>query len=217
MNQMNQQTNRNNKEKGYGACCAVGCVIAFGFLIFIILVIHDITSEKFGENMATPPTRHTARIRSPEKGRDFCYYTPSPVIFPRVYMEFTISEQDFLDWGKSQLDQWWEPLEIKSLPLLARPPQPDRNNDDAWPAVNEQQGEKIPLLITRYIFGKEGHRECRSQGGLCHISPTGKTDSACFCFVEDGYYFQARGCNGGGYYILYDREKQRCYLNYHSN
>ena len=212
---MDQQVSQNTdgKKRHYGyACCAVGCgvpsLLVLVCLLVVGYVIYDITTDKFGENMATSPIFYT------KKGSNYCYFITSPVLgfFEREYLEFTISEQDFLDWGAKNFRDW-EPLEIKSLPSLPRSPQPDTTDEGEWKWINRQQGEKLPLSIHRYLSQTEKHEECRR----CLIDPTGKTDDACVRFVDDGYYFQISGRNHGGAYILYDRERQRCYYFYSSN
>ena len=219
---MDQQTEQiSGKKKNGCVCCTVGCgvpvCLGLAILFYIIYAIHDINREKFGENMATNPLFSTKF--SAKKGSNYCYYLPASFPFPREYMEFTISEQDFLDWGKIQNDRgWdWKLLEIENLPSLATPANPDRKDKDAWPVINRRQGEKIPLSIVRYLHGKKEHNECKPWSDRCQIDPTGKTDNACYRLVDDGYYFEKTWPSGAHDYFLYDREKQRCYFESSSN
>ena len=202
---MNQQTTQNSGKKNYGlACCAVGCAVPF-FLVLVLLVsiIYRFTYQDFGENKATAPMFYA------EKGSHFCY----DWAFGNRYFEFTIAEQDFLDWCEKKDSRYrWETLEIKDLPSLSAPNR-DWDDDNAWPVINERRGEAIPLSITRYNHRKAEHKKCDSRWE-CQIDPTGKTDDACRRLVDDGYYFEGRHRNGGGVYVLYDREKQRCYIQY---
>ena len=198
--------NTDKKKKFYGyACCAVGCGMPCLFVLTLLLTfIYSVNYEDFGENMATSPMYYT------EKGNNFCY----DLTFLNRYFEFTISEQDFLDWCKDRDERYrWEPIEIQILPSLPTSNK-DRNDDSVWPIINEKRGSKIPLSITRYNHRKTQHEQC-PRWKECQIDPTGKTDDACFRLVGDGYYFELRGSNGGGVYILYDRERNRCYIEYH--
>ena len=131
------------------------------------------------------------------------------------YFEFTISEPDFLEWRTSGKFPW-EPVEIKSLPSLPKPEKQwvDRQNGD-WKLVNSRR--EIPLFIVRYCHKKAEHENCNPWDEKCSIDPTGKTDEACFRILDDGYYYQTSRRNGGGVYVLYDRENQRCYINYSSH
>ena len=145
---MNQNTNDNNSEKNHGcACCAVGCGVPSLFvLVLLILFIYSVTHEEFGENMPTAP------MYNAEKGNNFCY----DWTYLNRYFEFTISEQDFLDWCKNC---GWEPIEIESLPSLPSPKWPDLSDGSAWPMINQKLGDKIPLSIVRYCYRKAEHKE----------------------------------------------------------
>jgi hypothetical protein len=138
-----------------------------------------------------------------KKGTNFSY----DVTYSRNHVEFTIAEQDFLDWCK-QLG--WTPIEIKDLPLLPEV-EYDWDNDAAWPRINEQQGNKGPLIISRYNCRKPEHERCK-YGQECLVDPTGQIDDACFCSVEDGFYYECRRRSCGGVHVLYDRENNRCYI-----
>ena len=194
---MHKQAKKKIDRKKVGcACCAIGCSTPVLFVLVFLYMFYRVASrEEFGENRETAPMFYA------EKGGNFCYYWT----YLNRYFEFTITEQDFLDWCS---DGNWKPIEIKSLLLLPEV----RNNDDDWPVVNERRGS--PLSITRYTCGKAEHTECSSRYGECRIDSTGKTDEACFRLVDEGYYYEHRHSNGGGVYILYDREKKRCYINY---
>ena len=214
---MEQQTEPKTKsKKKYAcACCAVGCGLpSLVVLVLVFLFLYDeIYYGNFGENRKSSP------ILNAKKGTDYCYYTANRILFPRHYLEFTISEPDFLDWGKSLLNthgRSWEPLEISDLPSLPKPNM-DWEDDETWPMVNPRQGDTIPLSIPRYICGKEEHKECSPWNGRCLISFAGKADNSCIRLVDDGYYIEERWRNGGSNYILYERENQRCYYAYCSN
>lgn len=218
MEQQTEQKTKSNRKYAY-ACCAVSCGVLSGFVVFLLIVCiyAVIYNTEFGENKAACP------FIKVEKGSNFCYYIHNRFLFPQRYLEFTISERDFLDWGKSQWDkspdgnQWWNPVEIKCLPSLPKP-NVDRENGSAC-VVNGRQGGEIPLSIPRYICKKEAHQGCYPWKGLCLNSPAGKADNSCIRFIEDGYYFEIwapRRCYAG-IYVLYDRENQRCYYAYASN
>ena len=198
---MDQQAKKNlqrRRLKGY-TCRAVGCgasVLVFALMIYTF-VWYAMYYHKFGENQARAPKF------SPAKGTNFSY----DVTYSNSLIEFTIAEIDFLDWCKKND---WSPVEIKDVPSLPKVVF-DRDNDAAWPRINEEQGGEIPLAIPRYKYKKPEHERCR-YGEECQIDPTGKTDEACFRLVDDGYYHERRARSMGGFYILYDRENNRCYV-----
>ena len=126
--------------------------------------------------------KETSPMFYTEKGKNYSY----AICYPLSYFEFTISESDFLDWCE---EQSWEPVEIKSLPSY-----------------------EIPVSIARYCCFKKEHKECYAWTGKCQIDPSGKTDKACFCTSDDGYFCHL---NKPERNIMYDRKKQRCYILWH--
>ena len=173
---------------------------SFLILAFVLLFIYSVNDTEFGENKATSP------VFNAEKGSHFSYY----VSYLNRFVEFTISEQDFLNWCK---DRGWEPFdEIKNLPVLPRPPEPNWHNDSDAIWVNQRRGREIPLAIIRYNHIKEEHEACNPFLRRCRIDSTGRTDQACVRLIGDGYYYEHRWADGGGVYILYDRENNRCYV-----
>jgi len=194
-----QQKNLQRRRlKGYVACCGVP-LLCFAFMVSSF-VWYVGFYHRFGENQPRAP------MFSAEKGTDFSF----DVTYSRSYIEFTISEQDFLDWSKNRLYPM-NPVEIKDLPSLPSV-EFDWDNDAAWPRINEQQGGTIPLSITRYNRRKPEHERCRPYEQECQIDPTGRTAESCFRFVYDGFYYETRRRSQGGFIILFDRESNRCYV-----
>ena len=202
------QTKKNlqrRRLKGY-ACCAVFCGIPLFVFVFMLssFVWYVGFYHEFGENQPRAP------VFNAEGGTNFSFN----VRYAGSLVEFTISEQEFLDWCKKSL---WNPVEIKDLPSLPRV-EFDWDNDAAWPRINEQQGSEIPLLIARYNWWKPEHENCspvryvESDVLRCQIDPTGKTGDSCFRFVADGFYYETRRRSQGGFIILFDRESNRVYV-----
>jgi hypothetical protein len=200
-NQEEKKTDGKKKMSGC-ACCALGCGVplcAFVFLFLFYIAYHE-----FGENKETAPMYYV------ETGSNFCYSWT----YVNRYFEFTISEQDFLNWCENRENQW-KPIEIKTLPEL---PKDDRGPWDlADGETLDNQRREIPLLFRRYNRSKSEHKDCDPRYKKCQIDPTGKTDNSCFCLLDDGYYYESRRSSGGGVYVLYDREKQRCYIEWNSH
>ena len=195
--QTNEKTKKKRKKRTGYTCCAVGCGSALLlFVVFVILFLHAVNHTEFGENEATSPIYYT------EKGSNFSYY----VSHLHRCCEFTISEQDFLEWCKER----WEPIEIETLPSPPKTKLWHERDEDDFPIINEQR--KVPLRIERYSYVKPEHEKCWSLN--CQVDPTEKTDAACFRSVDDGYYYEQRRQTSGGVYILYDRSNQRCYIDW---
>jgi len=199
----------NGKRKKNYFCCGLGCGIPLLFAIaFVVLFLYAVNYTKLGENEDTSPIFYT------EKGSNYSYFYS----YMRWYCEFTISEEDFLDWCSNR-EFPFEVLEIKDLPSL---PKHDRRlhelTDDELPMIHERRGGRIPLSIVRFSSRKPEHENCKSYWEhippeeRCVIDPTGKTDNSCFRIVEDGYYHEHRWQCHGGLYILYDRTNNRCYI-----
>ena len=201
MDQQAQENVQRKRLKGC-ACSAIGCGLPL--LTFILMVAsfvwHVGYYHEFGENQASAPEFNA------EKGTDFSY----DVTYSWSYIEFTISEPDFLDWCRQRN---WKPVEIKDLPSLPKV-ESDWEKDSDWPRINGAQGDKGPFSIPRYSYKKPEHERCNKydHNQRCQIDPTGKTDDACFRSVDDGYYYETRQRSAGGFHILYDRENNRCYI-----
>ena len=200
-----QEGKKTDRKKKKGCtCCAVGCGLP---LLAVVLMISSwlwyvMYYHEFGENKDS-----FSRVHAP-KGTNFSYDS----VYMRYYCEFTIFEEDFLGWCKNRTNPF-EILEIKDLPSLPALNWhlEDRDKDK----INERRGSQIPLSIVRYNMRKPEHENCNPwdwNDRQCKIDPAGKNGGACFRFVSDGYYFEHRLSNGGGAYILYDRETHRCYI-----
>lgn len=189
---VNQETKQ--KKSNGKSCCAAGCGCVLPIvLIFAIWLTHIIWYHRFGENEPTAPMFHA------EKGKNFSY----DFTYLNRFCEFEISENDFLDWCKNRKYPW-NPVEIETLPSL---PKPDWNE---YPQINDRR--EVPLSIIRYCYKKPEHENCRASFDECQIDPTGKTDESCFHTLDNGYYYESRSRDGGGVYVLFDREKNRCYI-----
>ena len=196
---INQQTKKKlqrRRPKGC-VCCAIFCGVPLLVFVFMLssFMWYVMFYHEFGENKPRAP------IFNAEGGTNYSFN----VRYNWSFVEFTISEQDFLDWCKKRK---WNPVEIKDLPSLPRV-EFDWNNDAAWPRINGQQGSEIPLLIPRYNGWKPEHENCRLR---CQIDPTGRTADSCFRFVYDGFYYETRRRSQGGFTIIFDRESNRCYV-----
>jgi len=185
-----QQEEKDGKKKG---CCRCSCCVAAGCVIVLIcLFAWGISYHDFGENQDQSP------MFSAKNGKNFSY----DITYSWQHVEFDISETDFLGWCKNEASGW-EPIEIEILPSLP-------TIDTIMPSINHRR--ECPLWIPRYCRYKPEHKNCNPWNKECQHDPTGKTDDACFRIVDNGYYYETRAHNGGGVYVLYDRDNNRCYI-----
>jgi len=211
MNQQpEQKTNNKRKTYGYACCCTIGVIgcgmpVLMCILGFLMLTgFRNIFHTDYGENMETCP------FLEAEKGSNFCYYDT----FNNRWCEFTISEAEFLEWCKNR-ESPWIPVEINSLPTLPKEERGTRDLASGEYILNARR--EITLSIERYNRVRSEHEKCAGRYKECCIDPTGKTDDACFHMLDEGYYYERRYSSGRGIYIQYNREKQRCYVEFSDN
>ena len=181
MNQQADEKTKKNKNTCGCVCCSVAGMVLLFLFVCLSMTYYRYSHKEIRENEATSPYCYA------EKGMNYSYC----IAYPSSQFEFTISEPDFLDWCE---ENSWESVEIKSIP-----------------SASQDASLSLPVTIVRYCHGKAEHKECFPRLNKCQIDPTGKTDKACFCTLDDGIYYR----QGSSFFVLYDRDKQRCYIYWH--
>lgn len=183
-----QQEDKNSKKKNCCGCCTAAVLV----IVLLCLLARGFTFHYVGENQNRSP------MYGARNGKNFSY----DITYMTQYVEFDISEPNFLNWCKNETASW-EPIEIETL--LSRP------LPDAYMPLINYKDENL-LWISRYCRRKPEHETCHPWSKECQHDATGKTNNACFRIVDNGLYYETRSPNGGGVYVLYDRDNNRCYI-----
>jgi hypothetical protein len=179
----------------------LGCWILFlvGFgSCSTIFFHHALHYEASGEHISVP-------YYYPQDASDYCFFERSTI----RYCEFNLPKDSFLKYSK---EQNWEIADIEKTDVFFVFYSEANKIFNNTPKKREYTTEK-PLTITRYIRQlKPEHYECSNWE--CKIDTTGLTENACVRSVSKGYFYKTSNSAGRGIKVLYDSEKERCYIEY---
>jgi hypothetical protein len=186
-----EQSVKNFCSKTVKSC---GCLVLFclvtvlsGFIFFH----HALYYRASGEHILAP-------TYYPKNTTDYCFFETSTIRF----CEFNMPKDSFLKYSK---EKEWDITDIETTNVFF-----SLNYDTG--KKREYTTEK-PFTITRYIsLLKPEHYECSQW--KCKIDTTGLTENACVRSVSKGYFYMTINGAGRGITVLYDSEKERCYLEY---
>ncbi|MDR2755252.1 MAG: hypothetical protein LBC20_06045 [Planctomycetaceae bacterium] len=173
--------------------CWILFLVTFGSCSFIFFH-HALYYKASGEHISVPSYY-------PQDASDYCFFENSIV---RI-CEFNLPKDSFLKYSEKKK---WEIANIENTEVFFICYDNDFNMKE-----KREYTTKKPLTITRYIGRlKPEHLECSDWA--CKIDPTGLTENACVRSVSKGYFYMTSNGASRGITVIYDSEKERCYIKY---
>jgi hypothetical protein len=187
----NEQSTKKSYSKTVKSC---GCqvLVCLVILLFVFAFFHHALYYRASGEHIQAPTYY------PPNTTDYCFFETST----KKFCEFNLPKDSFLKYSKKNK---WDITDIETTNVFF-----SFNYDTG--TKSEYTTEK-PLTITRYIRGlKPEHYDCSQWE--CKIDATGLTENTCIRSVSKGYFYMTINGAGRGITVLYDGEKERCYLDY---
>ncbi|MDR2641962.1 MAG: hypothetical protein LBC74_04135 [Planctomycetaceae bacterium] len=189
--------NKQSIKTTWSCCPGMGCCI--GILLFLGCVFisfhHALYYKASGEHISVPSYY-------PQDATDYCFFATSAI----RYCEFNLPKDSFLKYCEKEE---WEIADIEKTSVFFI----YYYNDFNMKKKREYTPEK-PLTIPRYIRFQLKPEHLKCSQWECEVDPTGRTENACVRSVSKGYFYMTSNGASRGITVLYDSEKERCYLGY---